>query len=248
MVQFKNSKNPSKKKSPKNKSPKSGAKKNPDKNKGKKETKSKIWKKSVAEKLNENKATDFEKAKITLKENENSKIKFRQIEKQTEISIEGNSENIKENSKSWPPGKKNESERWLIDPNPDMKKEPNWLDRFKRDHRDPDVPPMEASNDKIQQLNDKIDEKLEDLAKMQEKWLKNFSESLKKSVDSFTDAQKKALENIEEKIKNNEIGKKKEDEFIKEVMMMMMAQNALSNNMKGVGQVNVSTVERDSYL
>ncbi len=86
------------------------------------------------------------------------------------------------------------------------------------------------------------------LKEKQKKWFDDLKQSMKNSMKSFNDAQKKALDNLEKTILDKMSSKEKEDEFLKEILLILLAQNAFSKDLQNLGQVNVSTVERESYL
>ncbi|MFX1569022.1 MAG: hypothetical protein ACFFCV_11725 [Promethearchaeota archaeon] len=94
----------------------------------------------------------------------------------------------------------------------------------------------------------KEEDSKESLKDKQKKWFDNLQQSMKNSMKEFNDAQKKALDNLEKAIKDKLSSKDKEDEFLKEMLLILLAQNAFSKDLQNLGQVNVSTTNRESYL
>ena len=89
---------------------------------------------------------------------------------------------------------------------------------------------------------------IKNLKDKQKKWFNDLKQSMKNSLKSFNEAQKKALDNLEKAILDKLSSKNKEDEFLKETLLILLAHNAFSKDLQNLGQVNVSTTERESYL
>ena len=88
----------------------------------------------------------------------------------------------------------------------------------------------EKVKDNIKKLNDK-----------QKKMLDDLNNTMKKGLSNLNDAQKKSLDNIAKMIQDKLSPEEKNDDFLKELLMVLLAQ-------KDSQKVNVSTIERESYL
>ena len=88
----------------------------------------------------------------------------------------------------------------------------------------------EKVKDNVKKLNDK-----------QKKMLDDLNNTMKKGLSNLNDAQKKSLDNFAKMIQEKLSPEEKNDEFLKELLMVLLAQ-------KDSQKVNVSTIERESYL
>ena len=71
--------------------------------------------------------------------------------------------------------------------------------------------------------------------------LDDLNNTMKKGLSNLNDAQKKSLDNIAKMIQDKLSPEEKNDDFLKELLMVLLVQ-------KDSQKVNVSTIERESYL
>lgn len=98
---------------------------------------------------------------------------------------------------------------------------------------------------KEKEKENKGEEKVKDIIKKlndkQKKMLNDLNNTMKKGLSNLNDTQKKSLDNIAKMIQDKLSPEEKNDEFLKELLMVLLAQ-------KDSQKVNVSTTERESYL
>ncbi|MFX1370261.1 MAG: hypothetical protein ACFFCE_00255 [Promethearchaeota archaeon] len=100
----------------------------------------------------------------------------------------------------------------------------------------------------IKSLKEKQEEWFKGLKKTLENSMKNLNDSQKKSLENFNNLQKKAIDNLEKSLLNKFSSKGKENEFLKEMILDLLAQNFSSKDLHNLGQAKISTEERESYL
>lgn len=107
-------------------------------------------------------------------------------------------------------------------------------------------------NGKNKQKSDNINPNAESeiTEKKMDEWTNKFELMLKNSLGDFSKEQEKALKNIKNKIddKIKEGMKKSEDDFYRELIMMLIYTQAFSKDLQGVGQASVVPVNQESYL
>jgi len=95
--------------------------------------------------------------------------------------------------------------------------------------------------DKENKGKEKVKDNIKKLNDNQKKMLNDLNNTMKKGLSNLNDTQKKSLDNIAKMIQDKLSPEEKNDDFLKELLMVLLAQ-------KDSQKVNVSTIERESYL